>query len=684
MNPTSGGHQKRRGDVALVAYVSAISLLGAVSLGLMAALDSATRANWPQALVLAGCAVIGELRPVRLPALRASRDPGMITTTTAFGMALLLVSGPLAAAAALSLATVMADTLMRRGWQKTLYNAGQYILSVGAAALVLTRLAGTPLLLVDGRVDAYDAVPLIAGSVVFSLVNNGLVGAVVSLSQHRPVLVGIWREVIDQAVIDALLLSMAPIIGVVAASTLGLIPMLLLPVAAIYMSAHASTEKERQALHDALTGLPNRTRFWGAVAEDLENAGDTLSAVMIIDLDRFKDINDTLGHHIGDLLLKEVGPRLRAAVRESDVVARVGGDEFAIFLPDVGSEDAVTEITDRVRAAIADPFVIGDLLLHVEGSIGITLAPVHGTDVDTLLQRADVAMYMAKETHSGSRLYTPDRDPHSRRRLTLLSDLRVAIDEGELVLHYQPKADVRTGRVTDVEALVRWHHKDLGMVPPNDFIPLAERSGLIGPLTDYVLDHAVRAAAAWHREDIGVRVAVNLSVRSLMDLDLPGRIAGLLSWHGVPATALELEITESTIMSDPVRALRVLQPLADMGIRLSIDDFGTGYSSLAYLRQLPITEIKIDRSFVANITTDDNDAVIVRSTIEMAKNLGLEVVAEGVETQEVCAALASLGCDYVQGYLLSKPLPAEELPARLAELAHEWPGRLARAAVPHH
>jgi EAL domain-containing protein (putative c-di-GMP-specific phosphodiesterase class I) len=282
-------------------------------------------------------------------------------------------------------------------------------------------------------------------------------------------------------------------------------------------------------------------------------------------------------------------------------------------------------------------------------------------------------MYMAKETHSGSRLYTPDRDPNSRRRLTLLSDLRSAIDNGDLLLHYQPKADLHTGRVTDVEALVRWLHTDLGLVPPNDFIPLAERSGLIAPLTEYVLREAIEHTARWQRQGIDLRVSVNLSVRSLMDLELPSRVEALLVEAGLPASKLVLEITESTIMADPVRAMRVLQPLADMGVGLSIDDFGTGYSSLAYLRQLPISEIKIDRSFVTHMTTDDNDAVIVRSTIELARNLGLEVVAEGVETAEAWDALASLGCDYVQGYFLSKPLPADELVLRLAELARSWP-----------
>jgi diguanylate cyclase (GGDEF)-like protein len=629
--------------------------------------------HWPQVVVLGVCTVFGELKPVQvLPRRFSIHGAGSVTTSTAFAFALLLLAGPAPAAASLAVGTIIADLSNHKAWYKALYNLGQYTLSLAAAATVISGLSGSWLLLEGGRVTADDVVPIIGASVVFFVVNSTLVGLVVSLAQRLPVVRGIYEELTAQAPVDGLLLGIAPVVAVVATFNLGLIPFLLLPVAAVYMSARASLEKEHQALHDALTELPNRTLFREVVADAIRHPLG-MSAVLLIDLDRFKEINDTLGHHIGDLLLREVGPRLRGVVREDDLVARFGGDEFGIFVRNVESTEQALEIAGRARAALNDPFVVEDLLLHVEGSIGIALVPEHGTDVDTLLQRADVAMYMAKETHSGSRLYTPDRDPNSRRRLTLLSDLRSAIDNGDLLLHYQPKADLHTGRVTDVEALVRWLHTDLGLVPPNDFIPLAERSGLIAPLTEYVLREAIEHTARWQRQGIDLRVSVNLSVRSLMDLELPSRVEALLVEAGLPASKLVLEITESTIMADPVRAMRVLQPLADMGVGLSIDDFGTGYSSLAYLRQLPISEIKIDRSFVTHMTTDDNDAVIVRSTIELARNLGLEVVAEGVETAEAWDALASLGCDYVQGYFLSKPLPADELVLRLAELARSWP-----------
>ena len=677
----------RRGDSRLLAYVGVVSILGEIAFAAMVLgtqLDVA-REHLAQVVVLTACTVLGELRPVRLVRREGAHGGGSVTTSTAFAFAILVMAGPVAAAVSLALASLIADVHGRKRWYKVTYNLGQYTLSVGGAALAIAWLSPTPVLLDGGRVRTDDILPLVAACVVFFAVNSALVGIVVSLAQRASVLRGIRDELISQAAVDLLLLGLAPVVVVVAVHNLALIPFLLLPVAAIYMSARASLEKELQALHDALTGLPNRTLFRDRATEGMAigpSGAGGMSAVMLIDLDRFKEINDTLGHHIGDLLLREVGPRVRASVRSDDVVARFGGDEFAIFIRDVESSEVALKIAGQVRAALSEPYVVEDLQLHVEGSIGIALAPDHGTDIDTLLQRADVAMYMAKETHSGSRLYTPDKDPNSRRRLTLLSDLRAAIENHDLILHYQPKADFRTGRISDAEALVRWVHPELGLVPPNDFIPLAERSGLIAPLTEYVMKEAIGRVAEWRTRGIELRVAVNLSVRSLMDLELPHRVAAMLLDADVPASYLSLEITESTVMADPVRAMRVLQPLADMGVRLSIDDFGTGYSSLAYLRQLPISELKIDRSFISAMTTSENDAVIVRSTVEMAKNLGLETVAEGVETPEEEAALERLGCNYLQGYLLSRPLPADELEAGLPELTRIWTERTRQWSAP--
>ena len=428
---------------------------------------------------------------------------------------------------------------------------------------------------------------------------------------------------------------------------------------------HQAATNEHQALHDALTDLPNRTLFHDRVGQALTAARrDHLPvAVMIMDLDRFKEVNDTLGHASGDELLKQAGVRLRAALRESDTVARLGGDEFGVLLPKVVDSAAAVSVARKLRSALEEPFTIHGLALQIEASIGIALYPEHGDDVHSLLQRADVAMYEAKEHPAGCEVYARERDEYSPDRLTLLTELRRAIDRGELVLHYQPKAELRGGAVKGVEALVRWSHASRGLVPPDEFIPLAQKTGVIVPLTFFVLNEAVRQARTWQLEGLDLCVGVNLSARNLLDVHLPDTVGELLARWEVPPSLLELEITESTILADPIRAMHVLSRLSGMGVRLAIDDFGTGYSSLAYLKRLPVDALKIDKSFVQGMESDENDAVIVRSTIDLGRNLGLQVVAEGVETAEAWRQLLILGCDYAQGYYLSRPVPAAELAA---------------------
>ena len=420
-----------------------------------------------------------------------------------------------------------------------------------------------------------------------------------------------------------------------------------------------AAENKHLALHDPLTGLPNRSLFHDRAAQALlaarrEGGG---VALMILDLDRFKEVNDTLGHHNGDLLLKEIGARLREALRASDSVARLGGDEFGLLLPKVLQSDAAVDVAEKIRAALREPFTLQGVRLDLGASVGIALYPEHGADVETLLQRADVAMYVAKEDHAGCELYSAERDGYSPSRLALVAELRRAIDERELVLHYQPKAEVRSGRVVGVEALVRWQHPGRGLLGPLEFVPIAERTGLIKDLTLYVLDAALAQLRAWQEEGLEQTVSVNLSARDLLDVELPDTIARLLAHHRVDAERLELEITESVILADPMRARLILSRLSEMGIELAIDDFGSGYSSLAYLKRLPVGVIKIDRSFVMNMEQDENDAVIVRSTIDLGRNLGLKVVAEGVANAEIWNELASLDCDLAQGYHLGRPMP---------------------------
>jgi diguanylate cyclase (GGDEF)-like protein len=425
---------------------------------------------------------------------------------------------------------------------------------------------------------------------------------------------------------------------------------------------------EHQALHDALTGLPNRTLFRDRIEQALLTArreGGEVT-VLLMDLDRFKEVNDTLGHHAGDLLLKEVGSRLRGALRASDTVARLGGDEFGILLKSAGTA-AACPVISAIREVVEEPIVIQGLPVGVEASIGAAVYPQHGEDVDTLLQLADVAMYVAKRDHSAYALYDPLTDSRDPARLTLVGELRRAIDDRELVLHYQPKASLRSGEVDAVEALLRWNHPVRGLVPPDEFIPLAQQTGLIKPLTLYVLEEALWQCSEWERQGLSLSVAVNLSMRNLLDLDFPDDVERLIGAAGVDPSRLELEITESTMLTNPVRVKAVLGRLHAMGIRLSIDDFGTGYSSLAYLSSLPVSVIKIDRSFVMTMLHDENDAVIVRSTIDLGRNLGLDVVAEGVESEEIWERLDGLGCDTAQGFFLSRPLPAEALGAWLRE-----------------
>jgi diguanylate cyclase (GGDEF)-like protein len=424
-----------------------------------------------------------------------------------------------------------------------------------------------------------------------------------------------------------------------------------------------AAQNQHQALHDGLTGLPNRTLLRDRTGQALRQADRELipAALLLIDLDRFKEVNDTLGHRYGDQLLIQVGERLQAALREVDTVARLGGDEFAVLLPRIATGEGAIVVVNKLQDALEEPFTIDDLTLDVEASIGLALYPDHGNDPDELLQRADIAMYAAKETHAKFVLFEPRLDQHSPRRLALLGELRRAIEDEQLVVHYQPIVDAHTSQVLGVEALVRWQHPEHGLLPPGDFIPLAERTGLITPLTHYVLNAALQQCRQWCQAGHELTVAVNVSARRLLDLSFPDEVAGLLATWEVPARLLVVEITESTIMADPAHALEVLGRLDKMGVQVAIDDFGTGYSSLAHLKSLPVHELKVDRLFVSQMTSNASDAVIVRTTIDLGRNLGLRVVAEGVEDAVTWQELDALGCNAIQGYYVSRPIPADGL-----------------------
>jgi diguanylate cyclase len=421
------------------------------------------------------------------------------------------------------------------------------------------------------------------------------------------------------------------------------------------------------AYEDTLTQLPNRSQFGERLQREIVSAGEQhrMLAIFVMDLDRFKYVNDTLGHNVGDHVLREVATRLRSLLRDEDCVARLGGDEFAVLVP-TGDEQRIINLARSIIVALEQPIDFAGQPLDVGASIGIALYPAHALDAHTLVRNADIAMYVAKRNRSGFTLYDPNYDSSQQEHLSLLGELRRAVDRGELRLYYQPKVTLSSAGIHAAEALIRWIHPVRGMVPPGLFIPFAEHTGYIKVLTRWVLSEAIRQCGAWLRQNVDIEISVNLSARDLATRDLPDVIAALLAEHAVPAHMICLEITESGFMEDPAHAQRVLDRLSAIGLRLSIDDYGTGYSSLSYIMKLPVNELKIDRAFVCNMSEDADMMTIVRSTIELGHSLGLKVVAEGVEDPKGYALLRSLGCDFAQGYYISPPMPAEALPGWLS------------------
>lgn len=430
------------------------------------------------------------------------------------------------------------------------------------------------------------------------------------------------------------------------------------------MSKHVhkrQSDLEHQALHDALTSLPNRTLLQDRIEHDIQISRREQKhlSLLMIDLDRFKEINDALGHHIGDQILIEVGIRLTNNLRDIDTVARLGGDEFAILLPDTNQHQAV-QVSQKILDAMKAEFRVNEIHLSVDLSIGISSFPELSFDFASLLQHADVAMYVAKQNQLGYSIYDAEKDEYSRGRLELINDLRQAIDSDSLSLNFQPLIDLSNNRIIGVESLLRWNHPELGNIPPDLIVSLAEQTGLMMPLTYWIMEHALKKVAII-RKDHDLHVSINISVFNLKDQHLLERVKSIIDNNDVPTEKIILEITESAMMSNPVNAIEILSQLDSMGFRIAVDDFGTGFSSLAYLKQLPVDELKIDKSFIINMPQNTSDDVIVRSTIELAHNLGLEVVAEGVEDENVYHKLLDYGCDTAQGFYMCKPLPADEL-----------------------
>ena len=652
-----------RGRRRLDAFVVAVCISGGIAvttLVVSAFTFAPVHLTWGL-VILALALVLGELRPVKVA--RGEEGDDEITISSTFALALVL-TGPLTLAVGAQIGAVLLDDARRRKpLKRVVFNAAQYSLTLVAARLVYALMTQRSIL-GDGPVMTPRDIPAaLTAALAFFIVNHGVVGTAVALDMGVNVAQRLREDVRFQMSTSGVLLTFAPVVVATMTVTTVLLPLLLLPILAIHKTAALAAEREQQALHDSLTGLPNRALLQDRVARlllDRAHAGDSL-AVMLLDLDHFKEINDTLGHHVGDLLIREVGSRLKEAVREGDTVARLGGDEFAVLVASMTAAEEVVPVAERIVTALREPFTIDGVRLDVQASIGIAISPGHGNDVETLIQRADVALYTAKEQRGCWAMYSPDSDRYTVERLALLGELRTGLDTGQLVVFYQPKSNAHTGAVLGVEALARWRHPTRGLLSPDEFIPLAENTGLIGELTFEVLRQALGQVRAWQSAGMRLGVSVNLSARQLTDLDLPSDVAALLTEFNLSPSTLTLEVTESTIMADPSRTLTVLRLLADLGVSLSIDDFGTGYSSLAYLKRVEAHELKIDKSFILGMSHNSNDAVIVRSTIELGHNLGLRMVAEGVEDAATWRLLRALGCDVVQGYHLSRPLPPEQI-----------------------
>ena len=421
-------------------------------------------------------------------------------------------------------------------------------------------------------------------------------------------------------------------------------------------------ETRTQALTDDLTGLANRRHLVDTLHATIESAherGDEL-ALLLIDLDGFKELNDTLGHHAGDEVLRQIGPRLQELLRNDDTLARLGGDEFAVILRP-GDEASASTAGLRLRAALEESFAVGGIHVHIDASVGIALYPDHAPDAMGLLQRADVAMYQAKRMRTGHEVYLAGRDRHSRQRLALVGELGAALEAGELVLHYQPQAELRTGRVRGVEALVRWEHPERGLLGPSHFLPLVEQSGLTRALTAFVLDRALEEIGRLRRRGSELSVAVNLGPADLLDLGLPSEVERLLDHHRFAPDALEIEVSEDIVMADVERTVDVLVGLRAIGVRTALDDFGAGRAGLAHLKELHVDVLKIDRSFVMRVAHDERDAAIVHSLMDLGRRLGVRVIAEGVDSAETCELLGLWGCDEIQGHFLARPMPVVEL-----------------------
>ena len=683
LEPDFGPMANRRLLFCFVAVVCALGLgacAAVVALGWRR--NNPTTGSMPALLMTSILVFLGELRP--LMKKHTNREG---VTTTVFTIALLMLYGWALAVMVQAAASIVGGAIRHATPWRVAFNVSQFTLSLGAATSVLLFFGHNPMPDHLWEAGYSDIGPILLAGLAYFAVNLALVYTAVAIWTGRPLRTVARRQLeIDMQAVGATVV-LAPLIAVVECHKVWYLPLFIPCLLVFYQNAQAFDEREWQSLHDPLTSLPNRKFLQrqaelllggpAAVPVDSGMATRTYFASMypstaviappgkvglfLLDLDRFKEVNDTLGHAAGDELIREVARRLGAAVRSEDTVARLGGDEFAVLLPGLPDERAARDLAQRLLDAVALPFRLHGFNLDVEASLGIALAPDDARHYDVLLRHADVAMYEAKRSKSGYTAYDPAKDRNSPDRLALLGDLRRALESGKIEVHYQPQASFHDDRVVGVEALARWRHPVRGPVSPETFVKLAESSGLMPRLTEYVLDVALTQSALWWARGCGVPIAVNVSMRDIESHGFVALVARKLELHRVRPEALRLEVTERVLLNDPVRARSTLLGLSKLGVRLSLDDFGTGYASLLTLRRLPFDEIKIDRSFVGSLTYDSEDAAIVHSTIDLAHSLGLRVVAEGVEDRATWNTLNSYGCDEAQGWLVSRALPDSEI-----------------------
>lgn len=664
--PLDTGSGRAGGHLALPVVIVALAAI-VLGIGIITALTS-RHALFPGGQIGWALALLTGIIVGHLVALGRDRWWGGTGSGAALTLGVLILYGWVPAGL-VSLAVVsLVGAARRHRWRQGLLHGATDVLGIGAGALVLAAFGESPSVEQPWRPTgwALDAVPeVILVAVAYLLVTRVLLW--LALAPSGGGLPTVARTaLLRQALVAVALLGIAPLICVVAEAQPVLLPLFAVPLIALDSTLWIARARAEEQLRDPLTGLPNRQwlleRAWSAL-DQAERMG-TRSALVLIDLDRFRAVNDTLGHLAGDRLLLQIADRLRQALPPDAEAARLGGDEFAVLLPIADSTTSAQRVARNLVAELSSPLDLDGLTLVLEASAGLAVFPDHALDAEGLLRRADVAMYQAKRDRTGVEVYESKRDSNTPDRLGLLGDLRRALDAGEVELHYQPKVRF-DGKVAGLEALVRWVHPERGRVSPDEFIAIAETSGLMPHLTEYVLETALAQVARWRAQGLKVPVAVNVSPRDVHTPGFAGAVAARLARHGVPASGLQLEITEHVLLEDPQRAADTMAGLTGYGVKMSLDDFGTGYSSLVHLRRLPVSELKIDRSFVARLAVDAQDAEIVRCTVDLAHSLGLLVVAEGVEDDETWERLRDLGCDAVQGWLVAAAMPPQEATAWL-------------------